>query len=56
MAESCNVGVESTIIEVTEDSQTLLRPGGIPKEDIEKLIGKLSEPKQKQLIQIPPVS
>ena len=40
----CNVGVESTIIEVTEDSQTLFRPGGIPKEDIEKLIGKLSEP------------
>lgn len=42
----CDVGVESTIIEVNEDTQTLLRPGGIPKEDIEKVIGKLSEPKK----------
>ena len=39
---NCNVGVESTIIEVNENSQTLLRPGGIPKEEIEKIIGKLS--------------
>jgi len=37
----CSVGVESTIIEVTENTQTLLRPGGISKEDIEKVIGKL---------------
>ncbi len=36
-----NVGVESTIIEVTDDTQYLLRPGGIPKEEIEKVIGKL---------------
>jgi L-threonylcarbamoyladenylate synthase len=42
---SCEVGVESTIIEVTEESQTLLRPGGISKEDIEAVIGKLSNPK-----------
>ncbi len=42
---SCEVGVESTIIEVTEESQTLLRPGGISKEDIEKVIGKLSDTK-----------
>ncbi len=40
----CNVGVESTIIEVTNSSQTLLRPGGIATEDIEKVIGKLSKP------------
>ena len=39
----CEVGVESTIIEVTEDSQILLRPGGISKKDIENIIGKLSE-------------
>ena len=36
---NCKVGLESTIIEVSEESQVLLRPGGIPKEDIEKLIG-----------------
>ncbi len=40
---SCNIGVESTIVEVTEDNQFLLRPGGISSEDIEKLIGKLSK-------------
>ncbi|MCB9207975.1 MAG: threonylcarbamoyl-AMP synthase [Ignavibacteriales bacterium] len=42
---NCNVGVESTIIEVTNDSQILLRPGGVAKEEIEKLIGELSESK-----------
>lgn len=36
-----NIGVESTIIEVNNNTQTLLRPGGIAKEDIEKVIGKL---------------
>lgn len=40
---SCEVGVESTIIEVTNNSQTLLRHGGIDKERIEKIIGKLSD-------------
>jgi len=40
----CAVGVESTIIEVTADSQSLLRPGGVAKEDIEKVVGKLMEP------------
>jgi L-threonylcarbamoyladenylate synthase len=40
----CDVGVESTIIEVTNSSQTLLRPGGVATEDIEKIIGKLSKP------------
>lgn len=40
----CDVGVESTIIEVTAETQYLLRPGGIAKEDIERLIGKLEIP------------
>ena len=39
----CNVGVESTIIAVTENSQVLLRPGGIAREEIEELIGTLSD-------------
>jgi L-threonylcarbamoyladenylate synthase len=47
---SCEVGVESTIIEVSEESQTLLRPGGISREDIEELIGELSYPKSKTTI------
>ena len=47
---NCKVGLESTIIEVSEESQVLLRPGGIPKEDIEKLIGKLSKPKTESML------
>jgi L-threonylcarbamoyladenylate synthase len=43
--KSC-IGVESTIIEVTDNSQFLLRPGGIAKEEIEKLIGKLEIKKE----------
>ncbi|MCB0751821.1 MAG: threonylcarbamoyl-AMP synthase, partial [Ignavibacteriae bacterium] len=39
---NCQVGVESTIIEILEDKQLILRPGGIPTEEIEKAIGKLS--------------
>lgn len=39
----CNVGVESTIIEITENKQFLLRPGGVAQEDIEKVIGKLEK-------------
>ncbi len=38
---SCDVGVESTIIELTGKSQFLLRPGGITKEEIECVIGNL---------------
>lgn len=37
----CNIGVESTIIEITDNYNYLLRPGGIPVEDIENLIGPL---------------
>jgi L-threonylcarbamoyladenylate synthase len=37
----CNVGLESTIIEISDESQKLLRPGGVPKESIEDVIGEL---------------
>lgn len=43
----CEIGLESTIIEVTQDSQILLRPGGIPPKEIERIIGKLTEPNKK---------
>lgn len=36
----CPVGVESTIIDLTEEP-TLLRPGGLPLEEIERVIGKV---------------
>jgi len=37
----CPVGVESTVIDLTGEP-TILRPGGTPVEEIEKLIGKVN--------------
>lgn len=37
----CRVGVESTIVQVEGDQLTLLRPGGIPLEAIERLVGRV---------------
>jgi L-threonylcarbamoyladenylate synthase len=38
----CKVGVESTVITFATDVPTILRPGFITKEDIEKLIGNVN--------------
>jgi len=35
------VGVESTVIDCTGEVPVILRPGGVTKEDIEKLVGKV---------------
>ena len=35
----CTVGVESTILDLTCEPPRLLRPGGLPLEDLERLIG-----------------
>ncbi len=40
----CRVGVESTVLDLTGPSPVLLRPGGVPVEEIEALIGKLAYP------------
>ncbi|MCX7727011.1 MAG: L-threonylcarbamoyladenylate synthase [Chitinispirillaceae bacterium] len=40
----CNVGIESTVISFTEEHPLLLRPGGTPIEEIEKVIGKVKIP------------
>jgi L-threonylcarbamoyladenylate synthase len=40
----CQVGIESTIITLAHKRPLLLRPGGIPVEEIERLIGPISEP------------
>jgi len=37
----CSVGVESTIVKITNRENLLLRPGGISLESIERIIGKL---------------
>lgn len=36
---SCKIGIESTVIDFTSKTPTILRPGYITKEDIEKIIG-----------------
>ena len=37
----CTVGVESTILDLTCEPPRLLRPGGLPPEDLERLIGHI---------------
>ncbi|HVZ79392.1 MAG TPA: L-threonylcarbamoyladenylate synthase [bacterium] len=39
---ACEVGVESTIISLAGNKAALLRPGGVPLEEIEALIGPLT--------------
>lgn len=36
----CQVGVESAIVDLSGDAQRLLRPGGVPREAIEALLGR----------------
>lgn len=38
---SSSVGVESTVLDVTKDIPVILRPGGVTKEDIREIIGKV---------------
>jgi L-threonylcarbamoyladenylate synthase len=40
----CRVGVESTVVQITNDGVRLLRPGGVPLEEIESLIGPVLRP------------
>lgn len=39
---SCAVGVESTILDLTCEPPRLLRPGGLPLEELERLIGPIA--------------
>lgn len=36
----CTVGVESTIVDLTSDPPCLLRPGGLPLEEIQEVLGR----------------
>ncbi|MFE4722109.1 L-threonylcarbamoyladenylate synthase [Streptomyces sp. NPDC056728] len=36
---ACDVGVESTIVDVTGDAPSILRPGGVTREDLEAVMG-----------------
>jgi L-threonylcarbamoyladenylate synthase len=51
---SCSVGIESTIISFTSEIPMLLRPGGIPIETIEKIVGPLAIPDSRSLTNASP--
>ena len=38
----CDVGLESTVVDLTTDTVTLLRPGGIAREDVERVVGPVA--------------
>jgi L-threonylcarbamoyladenylate synthase len=40
------VGVESTVLDLSGPRAVLLRPGGVPREAIEKVIGKVALPRK----------
>ena len=40
----CTVGIESSVISLTHDEPLLLRPGGVPMEEIARHIGAILEP------------
>jgi len=35
-----SIGVESTIVDLTSDPPALLRPGGVPREELERVLGR----------------
>lgn len=39
---SCNVGVESTVVDLTSDPPRLLRPGGISLEELQSVVGEIA--------------
>jgi L-threonylcarbamoyladenylate synthase len=46
---ACRVGVESTVLDLTCDVPMLLRPGGLPVEEIETVIGPVALPRADDL-------
>jgi L-threonylcarbamoyladenylate synthase len=53
---ACRVGVESTVLSLVDDRAVLLRPGGAPLEDIERLIGNVELPEISDAAAARPVS
>lgn len=39
---ACDVGLESSVLDLSTDTPTLLRPGAVTREDIERLIGPIA--------------
>ncbi|WP_410540014.1 L-threonylcarbamoyladenylate synthase [Streptomyces sp. KL2] len=49
----CEVGVESTIVDATGDALTILRPGGVTREDLEAVLGRPLEIPATSRIRVP---
>jgi L-threonylcarbamoyladenylate synthase len=47
------IGIESTVVDLTVDPPVLLRPGGIIREEIEKIIGKIKVSREKGIAKSP---
>ncbi|MEW2304350.1 L-threonylcarbamoyladenylate synthase [Streptomyces sp. NPDC006655] len=50
---SCGVGVESTIVDVTGATPTILRPGGVTREDLEAVLGYAIETPATSHVRVP---
>ncbi|MGC8977332.1 MAG: L-threonylcarbamoyladenylate synthase [Candidatus Ratteibacteria bacterium] len=49
----CPIGIESTVIDLTGEKGIILRPGGLPIEEIEKVIGKVEIIKKLERVSSP---
>jgi len=49
----CAVGVESTIVDVSGDAPALLRPGGVPREALERVLGRPVPQREKGPVRAP---
>lgn len=49
----CEIGIESTILDITQDPPVILRPGHITKEQLERVIGTVQEYAYEASIKIP---
>ncbi|MFB6638933.1 L-threonylcarbamoyladenylate synthase [Streptomyces chartreusis] len=49
----CAVGVESTIVDVTGDAPSVLRPGGVTREDLEAVLGHLPAVPSTSRVRVP---
>ncbi|ODA42640.1 L-threonylcarbamoyladenylate synthase [Desulfosporosinus sp. BG] len=54
-AGACMVGVESTVLDVSGEVPTILRPGGVSKEQLEKVLGevRVDKPSKNQVPRAP---
>ncbi len=50
---ACRLGVESTVLDLSTGSPAILRPGGVPAEELEPVLGKLDGPDRNEPVKSP---